>query len=97
MIIFNNILQLQNRMQTLPLKNVIFILEVKIKTPLWLNTTYYINVRETRRGIKNEQSRNTGSIGHTRHQNTTQTTKKRWATLKIYLLCKSIVQTLHYF
>ena len=53
MIIFNNILQLQNRIQTLPLKNVIFILEVEIKTPLWLDTTYYINVRETRRGITN--------------------------------------------
>jgi len=34
--------------------------------PFIVNTTYYINVREIRRGTQNKQSRNTGSIGHTR-------------------------------
>ena len=56
---------------------------------LIVSTTAKINVRENRRAIKNEQSRDTGNIGYTRHKeedrededkqskkNTTQKTEK---------------------
>ena len=39
---------------------------------------YLINVRENRMAIKNEQSRETGNIGYTRHRTLDKMSNQEW-------------------